>query len=275
MQDPGNGNTDAVASSGSSARRMPVGFVGHGSPMIALDVARGAELTAWSKALPRRPRAVLVISAHWEDAPLTLSSISPGTSLVYDFSGFPDALYAARHDAPAAPELAQRVMELAAPWRPRTSARGLDHGAWTVLTHFDPQASWPTLQVSMPYTARAEELVALGRALEPLRDEDVWILGSGNITHNLRRLDRSGTGELATWAADFDAWVEHALSSGAVDALCAPERAPGWAIAHPTPEHYRPLLVALGAAGGDVATVRFPVVGFDLGSLSRRSVEFG
>jgi len=244
--------------------------------MLALDQVRGEELTRWANELPRPPRAVLVISAHWENAPLTLSSVQPGTPLVYDFWGFPEPLYAIRHDAPVAPDLANRVMDLAADWRPQSSHRGLDHGVWTVLKHFDREAKVPTLQLSMPHTATAHELVALGRSLAPLREHDVWIMGSGNITHNLRRLERHATGsEAVSWAADFDSWVVQALSTGAVDALCSPERAPGWALSHPTPEHYRPLLVALGAAAGDVTTIRFPVVGFELGSLSRRSVEFG
>ncbi|WP_394836959.1 dioxygenase [Pendulispora rubella] len=254
---------------------MPVAFVGHGAPSLALDAEKGAELSAWAMQLPRRPRAVLVVSAHWEDAPVTLSSTRNGTPLVYDFYGFPEALYQVRHDAPAAPELASEVTKRLAAWEPRTSDRGLDHGAWTVLTHLDRGAELPTLQLSMPHSASLPQLLALGRALSPLRDEDVWILGSGNITHNLRRLDRHGAGAPVAWAAEFDAWTAQALSSGDLDALVDPKRAPGWALAHPTPDHYRPLLVAAGAAGDDVTKVRFPIVGFEFGSLSRRSVEFG
>ena len=258
-----------------SSRRMPVGFVGHGAPLLALDRVKGGDLTRWADALPRRPSAVLVISAHWERAPATLSSTRAGTGLVYDFSGFPRPLYEVRHDAPVAPELAKDVIRLLESWRPEASDRGLDHGAWTPLRHFDPEATLPTLQLSMPYSASMPELVALGRALAPLREKDVWIVGSGNVTHNLRRLERDGSKVSTSWATEFDAWVVEALSAGDIDALCNAERAPGWALAHPTPDHYRPLLVALGAAGSDVTTIRFPIVGFELGTLSRRSVEFG
>ncbi|WP_394847303.1 dioxygenase [Pendulispora brunnea] len=254
---------------------MPVAFVGHGAPLLALDAEKGAELSAWAMTLPRRPSAVLVVSAHWEDAPVTLSSTRNGTPLVYDFYGFPEPLYQVRHDAPAAPELATEVTKRLASWGPRASDRGLDHGAWTVLTHLDPEARLPTLQLSMPHSASMKELLALGRALSPLRDQDVWILGSGNITHNLRRLQRDGTDAPVAWAAEFDAWATETLSSGDLDALCDPKRAPGWALAHPTPDHYRPLVVAAGAAGDDATKVRFPIVGFEFGSLSRRSVEFG
>jgi len=253
---------------------MPVGFVGHGSPMLAVDAVRGEEFAQWASTLPRRPRAILVISAHWEQAPPTVSSTEVGTPLLYDFYGFPEPLYAFRHDAPPAPDLAECVLERLHAWGPHASGRGLDHGAWTVLTHLDPGAKIPTLQLSMPRTASARELVSLGRALAPLRENDVWILGSGNITHNLRRLGVHG-GEPESWAMEFDAWVAEALSAGDVDRLCHPERAPGWLLAHPTPEHYRPLLVALGAASADVTKVRFPITGFEFGNLSRRSVEFG
>jgi 4,5-DOPA dioxygenase extradiol len=250
---------------------MPVGFVGHGSPLLVYDESHGAALAAWARELPRKPSAILIVSAHWEDAPLTLSSTRAGTPLIYDFYGFPAALYQFRHDAPPAPALAQRVTDLLGDWLPRWSDRGLDHGAWTVLHHFDREAQIPTLQVSMPRTASLRDLARMGEALAPLRDEDVWILGSGNITHNLRRMS-SGAAP-AAWAQDFDGWVADALSSGNTGLLFEPERAPGWAMSHPTPDHYRPLLVAAGATKGDV--VRYPVVGFNLGSLSLRSVEFG
>lgn len=256
-----------------SASRMPVGFVAHGAPLLALDPVKGADLARWAESIPT-PRAILTISAHWEASPPTLSSDRAGTGLVYDFYGFPARLYRVRHETPPATELAARLDALIPGLR--RSERGLDHGAWVPLRHLDPGAAIPTIQISMPRTMSYRELFALGRALAPLRDEGVWILASGNLTHNLRRLDVTDRALPESWASEFDAWVEGSLLARDVDALLdAPARAPGFALAHPTDEHYRPLLVALGAAADDLARISFPVRGFEYGNLSRRSVQIG
>ncbi len=258
----------------SSSRRMPVGFVAHGAPLLAIDANKGADLARWAAKMPL-PRAYLVISAHWEAAPVKLSSTKK-SSVIYDFYGFPDELYHLQHDAPTAPWLADRIEALLGASSLQRSERGLDHGTWVPLRHMDPDARVAVLQLSMPRTMSSKELLSLGRALLPLRDEGVLILGSGNLTHNLRRIASSDNVAPESWASEFDAWVEEALRRGDVDALAEMyARAPGAKIAHPSDEHYRPLLVAVGAAGDDLSRVDFPVTGFEYGNLSRRSVAFG
>lgn len=259
--------------------RAPVRFVGHGAPTLAVDADKGADLTRWAAAGPR-PAAYLIVSAHWERAPISIGAVEH-TELVYDFYGFPDALYGIRYAPPGAPALADRVEALlrgAGADVARTPDRFLDHGAWVPLLHMAPAADVPVLQVSMPRSMSSRALFTLGQRLAPLRDEGVVVLGSGNVTHNLRALDRSGgwsdPGSAPPgWAVEFDAWVQERLLARDWDALLdAGTRAPAFATAHPTPDHWRPLLVALGAAS-DATRVTFPIEGFEFGSLSRRCVE--
>ena len=260
------------ANPASPTRRTPIAFVGHGAPLIALDAEKGAPLRAWGEALGR-PRAVLALSAHWERAPLT-SGATETRPLVYDFGGFPRALYEVQYPAPGAPRLADRVEGLLGVPMPR-SARGLDHGVWTPLVHLFPDASVPVLQVSLPSSDGPRALFALGQRLAPLRDDGVLLLCSGNITHNLGAVDFAGTSAPPRWAQDFDEWTRDTLARSDWDALLAYEsRAPRYRASHPTDDHWLPLLVAAGAASVAPTTTRFPVEGWEFGSLSRRSVEF-
>ena len=259
-----------------STAPMPVGFVAHGAPTLALDAARGADFRRWGEALPT-PRAILVLSAHWLAAPLRLGQTAGGR-IVHDFRGFPRPLYELGYDAPGAPELARRVEGLLeGEWAlQRDDGRPMDHGVWVPLLHMRPAADVPVLQLSMPQRWPREKLVALGRALRPLRDEGVLLLGSGNLTHNLRRVDFADRGEAPpSWASELDAWASEAIRARDVDALVDAEaRAPAFATNHPTDEHYRPLLVAMGASDeGDAPS--FPVTGWEYGSLTRRSVQLG
>ena len=255
-------------------RRLPAAFVGHGAPLLALDAEKGAPLRAWGAALGR-PRAVLVVSAHWEQAPAAIGATET-RPLVYDFGGFPRALYEVRYLAPGAPWLATRLDALlgAAPGR---SERGLDHGAWTPLVHLFPAADVPVLQLSLPSREGARALFDLGRRLAPLRDEGVFVLASGNVTHNLRAVDFSGVSAPPGWARDFDAWAAEALLRRDWDTLVDfAAKAPSYRSAHPTDEHWLPMLVAAGAgADADADAVRFPVEGWEYGSLSRRAVALG
>lgn len=252
--------------------RLPSVFVAHGAPYLAVDAVRGEPLQRWGQELPR-PHAILAISAHWEDAPLTLGTTG-ARDLVYDFWGFPDELYQVRYPAPGAPWLAERVAELLPGREVRRSERGLDHGVWTPLVHLFPAADVPVLQLSMPATDSASQLFDVGRALQPLRDEGVLILGSGNLVHNLRRLDWHDRSAPLPWASEFDLWIADVLERRDWDALVDYRRhAPGLSLAHPTEEHLRPILVAAGAAPDE--RLRFPLEGWEMGSLSRRSVQFG
>lgn len=255
---------------------MPVIFLAHGAPMLLDDGGWVGELAAWAKALPR-PRAILMISAHWDERPLQLGATAP-VPLVYDFYGFPDKYYRLQYGAPGAPELAARVEDLLrAAGRPfARSERGLDHGAYIPLMAMYPQADVPVLQLSMP-GLDAADLFALGRELTPLRREGYLLVGSGFLTHNMREGfhgDRP-----AGWAVEFDDWAADALARRDADALVDfLGRAPSARRALPTWEHYAPVLVSAGAAADDAsATATFPITGWwaMAPSFTKRSVQFG
>lgn len=254
--------------------RMPVAFVGHGSPMNALDPERGGQWQRWAAAWGS-PRAILVVSAHWEAAPVTVGAVTP-RPLVYDFRGFPRELSALRYTPPGAPQLAARVRTLLGPAAGgvrEAPGRGLDHGAWVPLVWMAREARTPVLQVSLP-TQSGPDLVRMGRALAPLRDEGVLVLASGNVTHNLGRRDLRPGAPVPAWAQEHDAWLADALLRRDVDALSDfRRRAPALAMNHPTLEHLTPLLVAVGVASASWASTTFPLSGFDAGSVSRRCVE--
>lgn len=255
-----------------SSRRMPVLFLAHGAPVLLDDAAWVAELGAWARALPR-PRAVLMLSAHWDARPVTLGATTP-VPLVYDFYGFPPKYYEVTYPAPGAPDLAARVRDLlAARGRPTATdpRRGLDHGAYVPLVAMYPAADVPVLQLSLPGLAGAD-LRALGETLAPLRDEGVLIIGSGFLTHNMRYAFQPGT---PTWARDFDAWSADVLARHDLDALVDFEtKGPAARIALPTTEHFVPVIAAAGAAPNDPVT--FPITGFWMdGAFTRRSVQFG
>lgn len=253
--------------------RLPSIFVAHGAPPLLDDAPWVAELNAWAAQLPK-PKAILVLSAHWEERPVTIGATRT-VPLIYDFSGFAPHHYQQKYAAPGAPELAGLVRGLLNGQRiAEDPDRGLDHGAYIPLVAMYPNADVPVLQVSLP-SENPQELFALGRALRPLRDAGILILGSGFITHNLRALDWHGASAPPTWATEFDAWTADALTRNDVDALLDYEaKGPGAQIALPTREHFVPLLVSLGAAG-DGEQARFPIGGWWLGSLTRRSVQFG
>jgi len=259
---------------------MPVGFVGHGAPTLGLEKA-GPSVEAWKKwgrAIPK-PKAILVISAHWLEKPVHLGP-TLSTGLIYDFYGFPDALYQVQYPAPPAPDLGQRVFSLLtfAGLKPIESpSRGLDHGAWVPLLHMFPNADIPVLQVSIGTRVPMAEHLALGRALAPLRAEGVFILGSGNLTHNLRRVnfaDRYGDPE--DWAKEFDDWAVQKLDAFDLEAMAHyATEAPSAHQAHPSDDHYTPLLAAAASAGiGEKPRIRYPHMGFEYGTLSMRCVEF-
>jgi len=254
--------------------RMPVIFLAHGSPLLLDDVGWVTELNRWAQAMPR-PQSVLMLSAHWEQKPVTLGATTT-VPLVYDFYGFPQKYYDVTYHAPGAPDLAARVWELIGETQPvQTSNRGLDHGAYVPLIAMYPDANVPVLQVSLP-SLDAPSLFVLGRTLAPLRREGVLIVGSGFLTHNLRALDLRPNPVTPAWAAEFDAWSTDVITRRDVDALLDYRgRAPGVRQALPTQEHFVPLVVAMGAVIDEPSRVQFPITGFVAGSLTRRSVQFG
>jgi 4,5-DOPA dioxygenase extradiol len=252
---------------------MPSLYLGHGAPPLLEEPDWMAEFAAWTAGLPR-PKAILIVSAHWESAPVTVGATTP-VPLVYDFYGFPAHYYAMRYDAPPAPDVAQKVASLMPDNEPlmQMPNRGLDHGAWVPLTAMYPDADIPVLQMSMP-DLDPQHLFVLGRRLAPLRDEGVLIIGSGFLTHGLPyltefRIDAAAPG----WSTDFDAWAADAMRRGDVDALANYKaEAPGMPYSHPTVEHYTPLFVTLGAATDPEAPGDQVIDGFWMG-LSKRSLQ--
>lgn len=229
---------------------MPALYLGHGAPMLLDDPTWMNELSGWAATLPR-PKAILIVSAHWESAPITIGATTR-VPLVYDFYGFPEHYYRMRYEAPGAPELAAQVAALMPDGElvSQQPNRGLDHGAWVPLKAMYPAADIPVLQMSMP-DLDPQHLFALGQRLAPLRDEGVLVVGSGFMTHGLPFIHEYFLGKPGApqWSVEFDQWAAEALSRGDIDELMKfRELAPGMPYAHPTTEHFAPLFVALGAA---------------------------
>lgn len=229
---------------------LPSVFVSHGAPTFALEPGlAGAQLRALGRALGP-PRSVVVVSPHWMTREVEITAAARPQTL-HDFGGFPRPLYAIEYPAPGAPELAARTARLLHSRGIAASLdgrRGLDHGAWVPLLHLYPEADVPVVQVSIPFETDEARAFALGRALAPLAEEGVLIVGSGSLTHNLYEVRMGEHGE-AAYAREFSAWVRQAVQDGDLQRLLqALQRAPHAARAHPTSEHFLPLLVAAGAA---------------------------
>ena len=251
---------------------MPALYIGHGAPPLLDDPVWSGQLRSWAGDLPR-PKAILIVSAHWESAPISLTA--SGAPLVYDFGGFDPKYFRMTYETPDATALAQRVAAM----MPRTepvhqhASRGLDHGAWVPLRIMYPEADIPVLQLSLP-THDPATLISLGERLRPLRDEGVLIVGSGFLTHGLPfltefRIDAAAPG----WSQEFDAWAGEAMTRGDVDTLADyAHRAPGMPYAHPTVEHLSPLFVTLGAASRPDEPGEQVIDGFWMG-LSKRSLQ--
>jgi len=256
------------------AGRQPALYLSHGAPPLADDRLWAAQLRSWGAGLGR-PKNVLMVSAHWENAPIAVGSTTPGTPLVYDFWGFPQHYYEVTYDAPVAPGLAADVDRLLGGVH-QDPARGLDHGAYVPLVELFPDADVPVLQLSLPTLAPAE-LVDLGRRLAPLRDAGTLIVGSGFTTHNLRWFGGLAADPDATPPAassEFDAWAAETVAARDLDALIDFARvAPAARQAHPRTEHWAPLYVVLGAAEASGLESESVVDGFWYG-LSKRSWQF-
>ena len=256
--------------------RMPVLFVSHGAPTFALEPGLlGPRLTAAGRSLPR-PRAVLVVSPHWMTRGVRVAgTAAPAT--VHDFGGFDRALYRIAYPAPGAPGLAARTVEVlrAAGWPADLDpGQGLDHGAWVPIRFLYPDADVPVFQVSLPAGLAPDQAYALGEALQALRDEGVLVVGSGSLTHNLHEFRLNAEGE-ADYAREFAAWVRQAVEARDDARLRqALDIAPHAQRAHPTTEHFLPLLVAAGAAAGE-AHAETLEGGITYGVLSMDSYLFG
>lgn len=250
---------------------MPVIFVGHGSPMHAIQ--DGPWPRAWAalgQALPR-PRAIVCVSAHWYVRGSFVCALEQPPT-IHDFGGFPAGLYEVQYPAPGSPQLANRVAALTG--AEAVQDWGLDHGAWSVLRHMYPNADVPVVQLSIDSRLKPKQHLEVGQKLAPLAGEGVLVVGSGNITHNLRDAFRAmQTGETATpnWASDFDQEVATALEARDHEKLAELVQTPNGHQNHPTPDHYAPLLYAAAASQSKPT---YPAEGFDLSSLSMRCVRW-
>jgi 4,5-DOPA dioxygenase extradiol len=255
---------------------MPAVFVGHGNPMNALG--NNSYTEAWrrlGRELPR-PKAILSISAHWF-VPATCVTIANAPTTIHDFGGFPRELYRVQYPAPGAPELARRVQRLVAPLQVELDESwGLDHGTWSVLRHIYPDADIPVVQLSIDETRPASFHFELARKLAPLRYENILIMGSGNIVHNLHTYAWGGhIPEPYDWAIRFETTARQMLTSGDYTALVNYEAlGPDAMLSIPTPDHYLPLIYVIGTTQ-DGETVTFPVEGVDGGSISMLAVKVG
>ena len=250
----------------------PALYIGHGAPMLLDDPLWTSELREVAKNI-EKPQAILIVSAHWESAPVTLSNPSANAPLVYDFSGFDRKFYEMTYNSPDATQLSTLVSSMMPDTEPvHQSDRGLDHGAWVPLKVMYPDANIPVVQMSMP-TSDPAKLLALGKRLQPLRDQGVLIIGSGFMTHGLQYLrDWSSDAVAPAWSSDFDMWAAEALGIGDVDTLSNfRELAPGMPYAHPTVEHFTPLFITLGAATNTEASPQTLIDGYFMG-LSKRSI---
>jgi 4,5-DOPA dioxygenase extradiol len=258
----------------SRGRRVPSIFLAHGSPTSVLDKEFGAALTKFFSR-HKKLRAIVVVSAHWQTTGTIHITSSPTPHLMYDFMGFPDWLYRVQYPCRGDRSIAQTIAILLQ--REGISAqldpdRGLDHGVWVPLSLAIPNASVPVIQVSLPVPTEPAVLLAMGRALAPLRSEDTLLVGSGGIVHNLARIEPdTPDGVAEPWAEAFDAWVYERATALDITSMADYRRlAPHAVTCVPTTEHFDPLLVVLGSAlpNDSVADV---YAGFRYGTLSMRS----
>jgi 4,5-DOPA dioxygenase extradiol len=258
-----------------SASRMPALFIGHGSPMNAI------EDTPWSRtwrslgaSLPQ-PKAILVISAHWMTPGVGVTAMAQPET-IHDFGGFPDALFAIEYPAPGDPGLAGRIQRVLSP-QPVSldQSWGLDHGAWSILVHLFPEADIPVVQLSLDLSQPNRFHYELGQRLRPLREEGVLIIASGNVVHNLRLIQWQSGQTAPAWSPRIEQRVIDCLQHRDHAALIDYPKLDAQALlAIPTPEHYLPLLYIAGLQADD-EVVSFPVQGIDLGTISMLSVRIG
>lgn len=255
---------------------MPVIFIGHGSPMNAIS---NNNFTAFLKQSVKdipKPRAILMISAHWLTGGTKVLGLED-PKIIYDFGGFPDELYQVKYPARGSLEVTDRVLSLLHGHAVVSDASwGLDHGTWAVLKFMYPEADVPVLQLSLDTQLSLRQHFELGEKLKSLRDEGILIMGSGNIVHNLRLMNFDPAAPPYPWAQEFDLLIKAAILKKDMVTLFAenPEHRERWRMAHPSIDHYLPLLYVLGTSD-EKDQVSFPYEEIQLGSMSMRAVRFG
>ncbi len=249
-------------------KRAPAFFVGHGNPMNAIDNNAFAKSLRTLGESIQKPKAILIVSAHWS-TPYNAISIHASDELIYDMYGFPDALYKIEYPAPNADFLASDLQKMFLDIH--VEDRSLDHGVWSVLVHLFPHADIPVMQLSINSTFSMQEHFEFGRTIRRLREHGVMIIGSGNITHNLGDTRAQKDASIVSWAKEFDDFVKNAILKQDYDALINFQDTQRYAQhAHPTTEHYIPLLYIAGNIYGDYKS-EFIYEGFEHGTLSMRS----
>lgn len=257
----------------SSSQRMPALFVGHGNPMNAIDDNEFSR--AWKSVgqkLPH-PQAILVVSAHWL-TPVTKVTTIANPKTIHDFGGFPEKLFQQQYPAPGSPELAKMAQDLIKQSHVQSDETwGLDHGTWSVLLPMYPLANIPVVQLSLVYQQSPAYHYAIGQQLSKLREKGVLIIGSGNIVHNLGRIDWNNTGKVFDWAQEFDVKMSHWIDKGDHQSVLNYQKLLGTTadIAHPTYDHLLPLFYILGLQQKGEQVTYFNNK-FDMGSISMRSL---
>ena len=257
-------------------QKMPALFIGHGSPMNAIEENRYGRRWAELGQELGKPKAILMVSAHWLSAGTWVTHMkNPKT--IHDFYGFPKALFDVQYPAPGNQELAEEIQKLSKKVKIHADDKswGFDHGTWSVLNKMYPQADVPVVQLSIDMSEPASYHMELGEALRSLREQGVMIMGSGNIVHNLRRIDWHKPQQGSDWAIEFDEWSKEKLLNRDFKALAEDfHKTQAGQLSIPTPDHYLPLMYVIGASDKN-DDIKFEVEGCDMGSLSMRSVSFG
>lgn len=260
----------------SENQKMPTLFIGHGNPMNAIaDNTFTQRLGQLGQELPR-PKAILCVSAHWLSAGTWVTAMEKPRT-IHDFYGFPQDLFNVQYPAPGSTEVADLIQSISK--NPKiqadTKSWGLDHGTWSVLVKMYPQADIPVLQLSIDMSEPPAFHVKMGETLRSLREQGVMIVGSGNIVHNLRRVEWNLPNQGSDWAIEFDEWAKARLEDHDFKALADDFlKTKAGQLSVPTPDHYYPMLYVLGAAE-DKEQVKFEFEGYDMGSLSMRCFSFG
>lgn len=261
---------------GATSKRLPVLFIGHGSPMNAIqDNAFTRSLGELGRVI-ERPKAILCVSAHWMTEGSWVTHM-PKPKTIHDFYGFPKPLFDVQYPAPGSPEFADLIRSEVKD--PKLNADdeswGIDHGTWSVLRHMYPKADIPVLQLSIYMSQTPEYHFRLGQQLRRLREQGVLIIGSGNIVHNLRQIDFSSTAKPFDWAIEFDEWVKDRLSHADYASLTNDAtNSQAGKLSIPSPDHWYPLLYTLGASDNQ-DRLRFEYEGIDHGSISMRCLSLG
>lgn len=256
---------------------MPALFLGHGSPMYAIEPNRYTE--AWGKLGQeiKKPKAILVISAHWLTRGVWVTAMTKPPT-IHDFGGFPQALFEQQYPAPGSPELAKRIQDLLAPVTNVTleeSEWGLDHGAWSLLKYLYPQADIPVVQMSLDATLTDQGHYELAKLLAPLRAEDVLILASGNVVHNLRTVDWRSDAPALPWATEFnDYFLEQLNARNDANLINWRDAEHGAKMSIPSPDHYWPILYTLGVTEKNEVS-KIITNGIELGSISMLGFSIG